>query len=172
MMQLQTDALPDARLLIVAVNERDLKKFGNPLSDRTLSQALKKIEQYQPRVIGLDIFRDQPTREGWNELVTQLQRNPAIVAICNVDEVKGVIDPALAINPPPGLPTSRLGFADGLLPDSDDIIRRYVLKMDKRKGSLCQPSHSFSWQIVQHYLKPSVQYSYQHNRGIIISNPK
>ncbi|MGV0027760.1 CHASE2 domain-containing protein [Phormidesmis priestleyi] len=171
-MQLQTDGLPDSRLLIVAVNDRDLKKFGDPLSDRTLSQALKKIEQYQPRVVGLDIFRDQPTREGWNELVTQLQRNQTIVAICNVGEVDGVIDPELAINPPPGLPANRLGFADGLLPDPDDVIRRYVLKMDERRDSLCQSSHSFSWQIVQHYLKPSVQYSYQRDRGIIISNPE
>jgi len=169
-MQLQTDALPDSRLLIVAVDDRDLKKFGDPLSDRTVSQALKKIEQYHPRVVGLDIFRDRPTKEGWNELVTQLQRSPNTIAICNVGEVDGVLDPELAINPPPGLSGNRLGFADGLLPDFDDKIRRYVLKMDERKGSLCQSPYSFSWQIVQHYLKPSIQYSYQQDRGIIISD--
>ncbi len=54
--RLRPQEQPDSRLLVVAVTEADIQKRKEwPLTDRTLSQVLSKLEQYQPQVIGLDI---------------------------------------------------------------------------------------------------------------------
>ncbi|MEM7197296.1 MAG: CHASE2 domain-containing protein, partial [Pseudomonadota bacterium] len=49
----------DKRILLVTVTETDLQQYKNPLSDETINQLLKKIQSYQPRVIGLNIKRPQ-----------------------------------------------------------------------------------------------------------------
>ena len=50
----------DERIVIVAINETDIQKFGSPIPDETLIKLLNLIRQQQPRVIGLDIYRDLP----------------------------------------------------------------------------------------------------------------
>jgi len=72
--QLRPDEGPDPRLLVVAVTEEDIRALGNwPASDQTLDQLFQRLEQYQPRVIGLDIYRDLPVEPGHAELATRLQ---------------------------------------------------------------------------------------------------
>jgi hypothetical protein len=52
---------PDSRLLVVALTESDIQQMQeSTITDRTLSQVLSKLEQYQPQAIGLDIYRDFP----------------------------------------------------------------------------------------------------------------
>jgi CHASE2 domain-containing sensor protein len=69
LMRLRPDGEEDKRLLIVAVTEGDLKyqddmgmQRRGSLSDAALAQLLKKLEPHQPRVIGLDIYRDFPVQ--------------------------------------------------------------------------------------------------------------
>ncbi|MBD0345552.1 MAG: CHASE2 domain-containing protein, partial [Coleofasciculus sp. Co-bin14] len=61
LMQLRSTEKPDRHLLIVTVDEADIQyqsrmgmKIRWSLSDQALAQLLKKLEQYQPRTIGLD----------------------------------------------------------------------------------------------------------------------
>ncbi len=50
---------------ILLLNENDIHQHGPyPFSDNFINLILQRIEQFQPRVIGLDIYRDTPTREG------------------------------------------------------------------------------------------------------------
>ncbi|MBD2018821.1 CHASE2 domain-containing protein, partial [Leptolyngbya sp. FACHB-36] len=77
---------PDARLLIVTINEAEIQaqesdQRRGSLSDKTLDRLLQKLDQYQPRVIGLDIYRDFSTSLKYPSLVKQLQQNKRLVAI-------------------------------------------------------------------------------------------
>jgi CHASE2 domain-containing sensor protein len=65
LMQRRPAEVPDSRLLVVTVTEADIQAQKNEprrgsVSDRSLSQLLEKLESYQPRAIGLDIYRDFP----------------------------------------------------------------------------------------------------------------
>lgn len=142
----------DARLLLVVAQDEDVKQWGDPLPDRAIDQVLQRIEQYQPRVIGLDIFRDSPTGTGWPELVQHLQQSDRIVAACMTGEVAGVLDPLLAVPPPPGLTTQKIGYVDAIVHDPDAVVRRYVFHMEQRRGSPCQTSSALGLQVIQRYL--------------------
>ena len=66
LMRLRPAELPDRRLLIVTITDKDIQAQGNEsrrgsLSDHTLNRLLTTLEQYQPVAIGLDIYRDFPT---------------------------------------------------------------------------------------------------------------
>lgn len=57
LVRLRPDKAPDPRLLVVTLTEDDISKLGKWLTDnRTLDQALEKLQQNKPRVIGLDIY--------------------------------------------------------------------------------------------------------------------
>lgn len=152
LLQWQPASEPDPRLVLVLAKKSDRDQFGQPLRDEVLARVLQRIEQFQPKVIGLDIFRDVPTSKGWKNLTQVLQHSPALVPICSVGEVDGTFDPEIAIALPPGIPAAQGGFADGLVPDRDGRVRRYALRMGSRPASLCQSDSSFSYQIVHRYL--------------------
>ncbi len=170
-MQVQPALELNPNILIVAVNDDDIKLFGKPLSDKTVYSTLKKVEKYSPQVIGLDIYRDTPQGSGWDELVKYLHSSDRVIALCKVGEViKALPAPYPGISPPPGIPQQRLGFSDSLLPDSDKTIRRYILGMKLRPESPCGTTDSFSFQVVRHYLQVVRHYlpikiQYQNNGG-------
>ena len=95
----------DSRLLIIGVDEQDINSYGHPLSDAVLAQLLDKLQQYQPRAIGLDIVRDNPVPktdlQGHQALNTHFQDNQKLVPICAFDT---------NVAPPPASPTIQLGF--------------------------------------------------------------
>lgn len=121
MVRLQPDAGSDPRILVVAITEADIKALKRwPLSDRTISQVIEKLQQYQPRAIGLDLYRDVPQPPGDRALFQQLQA-PNVIAVTKLDgsEEEGV-------PPPPGVPQDRVGFNDFVL-DADGVVRRNLM---------------------------------------------
>ncbi len=164
MVQWQANTSLDPRLLLVTVTDRDVETYQDPLSDRTVHQLLTKIERFQPRVIGLDIYRDFPQREGWPELVNYLQTSDRTIALCRIGDFSRV----LAIPPAPGISPTRLGFSDAFVPDGDGTIRRYALSMDAG-DSPCATPYSFSWQIVRRFLAPETLYHYEPGNHIAIN---
>ena len=121
MVRLQPDAGSDPRILVVAITEADIKSLKQwPLSDRTISQVIEKIQKYQPRAIGLDLYRDVPQPPGDRALFQQLQA-PNVIAVTKLDgsEEEGV-------PPPPGIPHDRVGFNDFVL-DADGVVRRNLM---------------------------------------------
>ncbi|MEQ8381943.1 MAG: CHASE2 domain-containing protein [Coleofasciculus sp. A1-SPW-01] len=140
----------DPRLLMVEVTAGDIKQLGGeyPLHDRTLLKLLQKLETYQPRAIGLDIFRDRPEGEGRDELVQYLQTSDRVIPICVIPSPhipEGVASP-------PGLPKERLGFAD-IVVDPDGIVRRHLIAMKPPAVSSCSTFYSLSFQLALHYLQ-------------------
>ncbi|MEC4894347.1 MAG: adenylate/guanylate cyclase domain-containing protein [Oscillatoria sp. PMC 1051.18] len=121
LMRSQSSLPPDSRLLVVAITEADLREQGQwPLSDRTLAQLLAELQKYQPKVIGLDLYRDIPQPPGNEALLKQLQEE-------NVVAIEKLIDPSgESVPPPPTVPLERVGFNDILI-DPDGVVRRNLL---------------------------------------------
>lgn len=131
---------PDERIVVIGV-ERD-----EPVSDRVLFQALTKLQQYHPKAIGLDIYRDIPFGEGHRDLNTLLQQQ-AIVSSClmsgNSKKFPGV--PA-----PPRVPPEYVGFTNFSL-DPDGALRRQVLEM-AAVDSGCTTDRALSLSLALKYL--------------------
>ncbi|MGB7443654.1 MAG: CHASE2 domain-containing protein, partial [Coleofasciculaceae cyanobacterium] len=112
----------DPRLTIITIDESDIQQFGQfPLPDRVLVQALQTLKRYQPRLMGLDIYRDLPVEPGYQELVELFKNTPNLIGIKKVVGIK--------IAPPPVLAQlDQVGFADQVL-DGDGRVRRALLSV-------------------------------------------
>jgi CHASE2 domain-containing sensor protein len=158
LMRLRPAEKPDSRLLIVKITAEDIKKLGGeyPLHDRTVLRLLRKLEENQPRVIGLDFYRDRPEGEGHADLAKYLQKSEAqgaswasrIIPVCVVPSAK-IPD---GVAPPPGVSEEQLGFGD-VVPDPDGIVRRHLLAMKPPAASSCSTFYALSFQLALHYLK-------------------
>jgi adenylate cyclase len=120
----------DERVVIVEVNEEDVRKHGLPLPDNKLAQLITNIKQQQPRAIGLDIYRDLPVEPGYQELVNVFKTTPNLIGIQKViGSAYGV-----AINPPPALYELGQVSSNDLVPDPDGKIRRSLLSIKTKNG--------------------------------------
>ncbi|XHX78251.1 MAG: CHASE2 domain-containing protein [Stenomitos frigidus ULC029] len=143
MMRLRPDQDPDPRLLLVAITEADIKAQQRwPLSDLTIAAALKTLQQQQPSVIGLDLYRDLPQEPGTAALAKQLQQ-PNVIAITKVPDADDI-----GVKPPPGVPDDRVGFND-IASDPDGVIRRGLLFVDTEATTL----YAFSLRLAIAYLQ-------------------
>jgi diguanylate cyclase (GGDEF)-like protein len=121
MVRLVGDAGPDPRLLVVTITESDLQKEKRwPLSDRTLSQVLIKLQQAQPTVIGLDLYRNLPQPPGREVLMQQLQA-PNVITITNLGDTN-----TEGVSPISGLSPEHIGFNDFVI-DQDGVVRRNLI---------------------------------------------
>lgn len=141
MVRAQPQSEPDSRILVVGITEEDIQKQQEwPLRDRTLARLIAKLQQYQPKVIGLDLFRDIPQEPGHQELKTRLKASN-IVAITQIGGNQ--IIPA-----PSGIPDNQIGFNDLAL-DADNVLRRNLLYIELENKSY----QSFSLRLSLKYLE-------------------
>jgi CHASE2 domain-containing sensor protein len=166
LMRLRPTEPPDPRLLIVTVTEKDVQsqnpqeRRGSSLSDRALAQLLKKLESYQPRVIGLDIYRDFPITQNHADLKTYFQQNENFIPICEVGETSE----DSGTRPPPGISGDRLSFSDFPI-DPDGVVRRQLLAMAPNPNSLCVTDTSFSFRVAQLYLTAKGIHAQRNSEG-------
>ncbi|MDX2214360.1 MAG: TIR domain-containing protein [Oculatellaceae cyanobacterium bins.114] len=149
----------DSRILIVEVTEDDIinrvqrrEKGLGTLSDEGLTRLLDKLEQYQPRVIGLDFYRDFTVDPEVPALVQQLQNSDRLVSICklpNISEDGSVEQRGVA--PPPEVAPETVAFNDVLL-DDDEVVRRLLIRTIPPGDAPCQAGWSFGFQVAQQYL--------------------
>ena len=127
--QQRPQAKIDDKITIITINETDIKQIGQlTLSDRVLAQALNRLASHNPRVVGLDLYRDLPVEPGHQELVQTLQNNSNIIGIEKIVGVK--------VDPPPILAKNQqVGFAD-LIIDEDGTVRRALLSMQNKEGNI------------------------------------
>ena len=150
LMRLRLPEHADDRFLIVTVGEADiqtqeemgLERKGS-LSDAALAKLLQKVEPYQPRVIGLDIYHDF---EFEPKLAETLRQNLHFIAACEVAQTG---EDTVGIAAPPDFPPERLGFTDWPS-DPDQVIRRQLLGM--ASSPICQTSQSLNLRITLDYL--------------------
>ena len=113
---------PSSRILLVGGNEDDITDFDWPLRDGELADLLERIASWKPRVIGVDIYRDNPKPPGTERLAAVLERHKEIVWAFKLKEGE-----QKAIQPPEVLRgTDRAVLAD-LIPDGGNVIRRALV---------------------------------------------
>ncbi|MCF2145144.1 CHASE2 domain-containing protein [Desmonostoc muscorum LEGE 12446] len=107
----------DERIIIVGINQDD-RLIDSSVSDRDLAALLWKLHRCQPRVIGLDIYRDFPVNPGHTELLAAFKN------IKNLIVIEKVFPKQIA--PPPNFSFEQIGFADQIT-DADGKLRRSLL---------------------------------------------
>ncbi|MBW4660426.1 MAG: CHASE2 domain-containing protein [Drouetiella hepatica Uher 2000/2452] len=153
LMRLRPAESEDSRLLIVTINDREKQQYGGvspngdriSLTDRFLDQLLTRLNQAQPSVIGLDLYRDFPAEPA----VAQQFRQQQIVSVC-----KAQYPGEVGIAPAPDSPPNQVGFSD-FVADSDDKLRRHLLAMTTPyidPDAPCTAAYAFNLQIASRYL--------------------
>ncbi|MEA5594641.1 CHASE2 domain-containing serine/threonine-protein kinase [Rivularia sp. UHCC 0363] len=146
MMLLRPSQPPDKRILLVTVTEEDLQQQKNQLSDETINQLLKKIQSYQPRVIGLHTSLYIRNLQNTNLAVGIRKDN--IIAACVFE---GIDKTVTEIPPPPNFAEDNIGFND-LVTDRDNVVRRGLLFQTPFPHSKCNTPFSFASRLAVDYL--------------------
>ncbi|PIG91123.1 CHASE2 domain-containing protein [Gloeocapsopsis sp. IPPAS B-1203] len=112
----------DERIIIVAIEEADLQFIGQwPLPDTLIAQLLQQLHRHQPRMIGLDLYRDLPVEPGHKHLQQVYKSLPNLIGIEKLEDQHSA-----AVLPPPILNQQRVGFNNVIL-DADGKVRRSLL---------------------------------------------
>ncbi|WP_181256789.1 CHASE2 domain-containing protein [Merismopedia glauca] len=110
-------------IVLVALNEQDIKKYGWPLSDATLAELLSKLDRQKPVAIGLDIYRNVPVAPGTEHLNRFFREKNRVIGI------EKVISSGLESGIPPNniLKLKRQIASSDIPVDPDGVIRRGLL---------------------------------------------
>ncbi len=127
--QLRPQEPPDERIVIVDINEPDIHLLKRwPIPDADLVKILEHIKAQQPRLIGLDLYRDlpveyrdDPPKPDYQDLVNLFQTTPNLIGIRKVA--------GESVLPPPGLKYPDQVGANDLPNDDDGKIRRFFLSI-------------------------------------------
>ncbi|MBE9113178.1 CHASE2 domain-containing protein [Nodosilinea sp. LEGE 07298] len=150
LMQLRPAETPDPRLVVVTVDETDIQSQTaadrrGSVADETLHQALTLLAEGEPRLIGLDLYRDFSARD--LALIEALGQ-PNLVGLC---KSRDAIAGSVGISPPPELPLAQVGFSD-FIEEADGLVRRQLLTLTPDPVSPCQSSYGFAALVAIHYL--------------------
>ncbi|MEH2004436.1 CHASE2 domain-containing protein [Nostoc sp.] len=142
---------PDRRILLVKITDDDLKRKKWTLSDRTINQLLKKIESYQPRIVGLYLFQQED-----NSLAANLENQDNIISTCLFSSLGRD-----EIPPPPNFPIDNVGFSDVATDSENDQILRRSLLFANSTDKKCTTSFAFGALIAINYLeKQGIEYQF------------
>jgi CHASE2 domain-containing sensor protein len=143
-LRMRPDEPVNEQVVIVGINEDDIQKIGRyPIPDKEIAGLINKIQDYKPRAIGLDIFKNVPVEPGSKELGRVFQENKNIIGI------EKVLQPN-TISPPQDLSTEQVGFVD-IIPDKDGKFRRSLL-WTPNPENLEEDKFSFSLRLATAYL--------------------
>ncbi len=128
---------------MVTFDEADIVKVGKwPFSDEIVAKLITTIQAGNPRVIGLDVYRNLPVEKGYEELKRVFRSIPHLVG------PEKIVDPSVAA--PPDLNyAEQVGFVDVVV-DSDGTVRRGLLSIEKASGDVI---YSFAIKIALKYLE-------------------
>ena len=124
----------DERIVLVTWDEKDLQTSQEAtMSDLTLGFVLEKIKAQQPRIIGLDLYRDLPVssrrlskqedEEAYKKLQEIFRSTPNLIGIEKITEP--------TINPNPILKEQERTYSSDLIIDPDNVIRRSFINTSK-----------------------------------------
>ncbi|MFK7894353.1 MAG: CHASE2 domain-containing protein [Myxococcota bacterium] len=126
-------------VFLISIGEQEFQRYGYPIPDRILAEALDALGEAGTSAIGIDLYRDGPASgtaadlAGWVELERAITANPRIVLseLLPSTEEPGTPPPEFARE-------SQIGF-NNLLMDSGRVVRRgYLFAWDDETGKAHQ----------------------------------
>ncbi|MGD1857780.1 MAG: CHASE2 domain-containing protein [Leptolyngbyaceae cyanobacterium] len=127
--QLRPPEPADRRIVLVTIDESDISTLGQwPLPDATLAQLIRNLNQHQPAVIGLDLYRDLPVEPGYQEWVEVMASTPNLIG---VEKAIG-----RTVAPPAELEQQGQVALTDLLVDADGKFRRGLLSHPNAENQL------------------------------------
>jgi len=144
--KLRPEEALETRITIVEIDETALRDIGDwPIPDEEIAKALQKLQAYQPRVVGLDIYRDLPVGKGHSDLVKIYKSMPNLIGI----QLLAKKNKSSSVEPPKELyEDGKVGF-NNILTDSDWKVRRMSLYWHENN----REHKSFSLKVALEYLK-------------------
>jgi len=122
---------PDSRIVVVTIDEATIRNVGQwPIPDDVLAKVLEKINQQQPRAIGVDLYRDLPVQPGHQALVEIMKSSRNLIGVQKVIGDQHGPD----VNPPPVLSKLDRVAASDLLLDGDGKLRRGLISLESKSG--------------------------------------
>ncbi|MEO0770918.1 MAG: CHASE2 domain-containing protein [Cyanobacteria bacterium J06649_4] len=116
-------------ILVVSIDERDIANLGQwPISDRTLSQVVRRIDAHGPASIGLDLYRNFLVEPGSEELIETFDSIPNIVGAERV--LEGGVESHKTLSD-----SDRTASID-LVVDNDGRVRRGLLSVISPEGEV------------------------------------
>jgi diguanylate cyclase (GGDEF)-like protein len=145
MVNLQNKNEIDPRLLVVEITDKDIEAQNSwPITDDTITQLLKNLQKYQPRVIGFDLYREVPYPPGTDALRQELQKDNVVV-------IQLLGSGNNRVSAPPGVAKEQIGFNDIVVDVADDVLRRNLMYVQLGDGE-DEQMYSFSLQLSRKYL--------------------
>ncbi|EDZ95682.1 adenylate/guanylate cyclase domain-containing protein [Limnospira fusiformis KN01] len=143
----------DSRIVIVGIDEDDLKFIGQGyVPDGVYFELIQRLNAMNPRVIGLDIYRDLPFEPGHSQLVRLFETTDNLIGI---EKVIG--DHFFSrVGPPPALAARGQVGANDLIVDQDNRVRRALLYLPRENG---ETVHSFAVHLALRYLNAEPDFS-------------
>lgn len=135
----------DTRITVVSIDDQDIQAIRDwPLPDLVMANLLEQLRSYQPRAIGLDIYREIPVGRGTAKLQQVFKTTPNLIGIEKLEDDKSV-----GVLPPPILQQQgQIGF-NNVVVDADNHVRRAILFW--KVGDTLH--RSFALQLALTYLK-------------------
>lgn len=130
---------PEQKIVIVGLDEQDIEKFGFPLSDDILAKLLTKIKAQNPRVIGLDLYRNVNIGDrGSEKLDAIFSSTPQLIG---VEKADGGNSQHQSISPPNQLEKLGQTGASEIIEDgANRIVRRGYLYVQQSNQDEMLPS--------------------------------
>ena len=130
---------PDERVVIVEWDEKSIQMLEETtISDDTLFDLLSKIKQQQPRIIGLDLYRDipvlSPRLSDEQNIKAYNSLNQLFRSTDNLIGIEKVVEPT--INAPIVLKQKEQTAASDIATDRDNTVRRaYIFPQIDKSGA-------------------------------------
>jgi len=118
----------EPEVVLVTIDEDDVRAHGHPLPDATLARALRTLAGAGAAAIGVDLYRDEPVPPGTDALAALAAAEPRIVFVEKVQDAMadGV--------PPPAFASPERVAASDVVVDSDGVVRRALLYVWDAEG--------------------------------------
>ncbi|MEI2577792.1 sensor histidine kinase [Scytonema sp. PRP1] len=133
----------DNRITIIGINEDDIASAKTyPIPDGEIAAVIRKVQNYKPRVIGLDIVRNVPLEPGHKQLIDVFKQSKNIIAI---EKVLPNQIAALSY-----VSSEQIGFMD-VIADKDGNSRRVLLSTPSLNNNQSY-KFSLSLRLAENYL--------------------
>ncbi|KPQ39665.1 MAG: putative transmembrane sensor domain [Phormidium sp. OSCR] len=146
-LRLRPSSALNERLLVVGIDEDDLREVGTwPIPDQVLADLIERLNESNPRAIGLDIYRDLPVDPGHEQIVELFEQQKNLIGIEKLEYEDGS-----KVDAPQVLKDrNAVGFNNTLV-DADGVVRRSYLFLRDEERRL---HRSFALKLALLYLEP------------------